>query len=372
MIGASNGYDLVLNWSQQRPDLVQSYEIQVSIDGQPFVLTMRIGSGAIQTATFNGYLHTSEYRFRLRALNQDGASDWSNDRGLSSSGNVCNYGTPRGSKLNVTRTVSVYDCNRTTTPPPTRAYYEIGAMTLEGTVPWQTVSDPLCHGGSCGYFTSDGGTQKVSGSLNLTQPSMVFLSYKAISNSAGFTFSVGSDTVMIPNGSADLGWRFIPVAEKIFPIGTLAVDVVFTNPATGKMGYLDSVIVVPVVDLETFLYGGRKWVDSSLQSWIHDGSWASVARPLVFPESVTTISDNAYVSDQTGSALWIPLYVPQTITKLQLDGFNAPDLSGLNVFFNGVLVATYDQLDPLVSKTERSSIQIPVTQGYCILKMVVN
>lgn len=75
-----SGDILVLSWTQIRADLVDFYEIEVSIDGGSFSLVQRIGSGSIFTYTGSFDIEGHEYTFRIRAGNEDGLSNYSNTR----------------------------------------------------------------------------------------------------------------------------------------------------------------------------------------------------------------------------------------------------------------------------------------------------
>ena len=67
-----------VSWTELRPDLISSYEMVGETYGDPaFVLIQKINSGAIQTAYITPPT-TEAYLIKIRALNPDGASPYSN------------------------------------------------------------------------------------------------------------------------------------------------------------------------------------------------------------------------------------------------------------------------------------------------------
>ena len=73
----SNGY--LISWTQKRPDLIQYYELELSVNGGAYSLYQRINSGVVQSyidTTINP--SSNQYDFRIRSGNSDGVSNYSN------------------------------------------------------------------------------------------------------------------------------------------------------------------------------------------------------------------------------------------------------------------------------------------------------
>jgi hypothetical protein len=71
------GTIVTIDWVQQRPDLVSSYNVQYSVDGINFSPLQSVGSGTIQSISVQlapGFT----YSFRVQAFSLDGTSDFSN------------------------------------------------------------------------------------------------------------------------------------------------------------------------------------------------------------------------------------------------------------------------------------------------------
>lgn len=72
----TNGTLVTVAWSQQRPDLIQSYIVEISTNGTDFNPLQPVGSGTIQTVSL--YLAPgSTYYFRVKAFSIDGPSNYS-------------------------------------------------------------------------------------------------------------------------------------------------------------------------------------------------------------------------------------------------------------------------------------------------------
>ena len=73
------GNDYPVSWSQIRPDLISSYEVVGrSFSDSVFSLVQKINSGSIQTTLVSPTSLTEPYLVKVRSLNPDGASDYSN------------------------------------------------------------------------------------------------------------------------------------------------------------------------------------------------------------------------------------------------------------------------------------------------------
>ena len=81
-LNAQNTTILTISWSQQRPDLVASYNVQYSVDGINFSLLQVVGSGTIQSITVQ-LAPGSTYYFRVQAFSLDGTSNFSNVASIS-------------------------------------------------------------------------------------------------------------------------------------------------------------------------------------------------------------------------------------------------------------------------------------------------
>jgi len=66
---------ITISWVQQRPDLVQSYNVQYSVDGTNYSLLQFVGAGTIQSITVQ--LAPRTYWFRVQAFSLDGTSNYS-------------------------------------------------------------------------------------------------------------------------------------------------------------------------------------------------------------------------------------------------------------------------------------------------------
>lgn len=66
---------IVISWVQQRPDLVERYNVQYSTDGVSYSQLQSVGSGMIQSITVQ--LAPRTYWFRVQAVTLDGTSDYS-------------------------------------------------------------------------------------------------------------------------------------------------------------------------------------------------------------------------------------------------------------------------------------------------------
>ena len=73
-----NGSDVTVSWSEERPDLVFAYDVQISLDGgATWSVLARVNSGATQQLTAT-LIPGSVYKFRIQAFSVDGASNFSN------------------------------------------------------------------------------------------------------------------------------------------------------------------------------------------------------------------------------------------------------------------------------------------------------
>jgi hypothetical protein len=73
-----NNYVATLSWTQERPDLVQSYVISVSIDLGPYNTLATITSGVALSYTTGILDVTKNYRFKMYSVSADGTSPDSN------------------------------------------------------------------------------------------------------------------------------------------------------------------------------------------------------------------------------------------------------------------------------------------------------
>ena len=72
----TNGTLVTVAWSQQRPDLIQSYIVEISLNGINFSPLQTVGSGTIQSISI--YLAPGlTYYFRVKGFSIDGPSDYS-------------------------------------------------------------------------------------------------------------------------------------------------------------------------------------------------------------------------------------------------------------------------------------------------------
>jgi hypothetical protein len=69
-----NSGTLSLTWTQERPDLVSSYEIYSSINDNPYQLLQRINSGLILSYNLTPVSLSTKYSFEIRAISSDGTS----------------------------------------------------------------------------------------------------------------------------------------------------------------------------------------------------------------------------------------------------------------------------------------------------------
>lgn len=72
------GHGATFFWKQERIDLIDAYEIQVREDGGEWNVLTTLGSGSILSYQYRGFAANQTYELRIRSLNRDGASPWSN------------------------------------------------------------------------------------------------------------------------------------------------------------------------------------------------------------------------------------------------------------------------------------------------------
>jgi hypothetical protein len=78
-VGTTGVNDITLHWTQERMDLIDRYEVQISEDNAPYRLLTVLGSGSILSYRFVGYASAIAYKLRIRSVNSDGASAWSRE-----------------------------------------------------------------------------------------------------------------------------------------------------------------------------------------------------------------------------------------------------------------------------------------------------
>ena len=76
-ISTEQGFTATLVWEQKRPDLISAYEIEsIEVDAANFQFVKRINSGFITSTSIEAT--SVPMGFRLRSLNTDGYSSYSN------------------------------------------------------------------------------------------------------------------------------------------------------------------------------------------------------------------------------------------------------------------------------------------------------
>lgn len=322
----STGKALVLSWEQDRPDLVGYYEVQVSQDGVPFSLAVRVPSGSVRTINYPNYQPNSTYQFRVRSGNLDGASSWSNTQTLSRSGNVCKLGYPTGPGLNLLPTTPLYH-DFPTTAPSLRTVLSLSSFNYGGGSVWTSTPSTQVPGGRVLSFSGSGSAQTVTGQLALTEYSLVVVNSLMATNAAPFTIAIAGHSLYVATDGSNQWRDFVSNASGLLPPGVYTFTITFAgaDAPVGKSGYLSAIEVVPV--LRNDMLNGRNYYDPANGSVVVTGDWSPA--PMVpgpqqlpalidsnFPDCVNSITPHAQQTTSTTSPVYFGTNFPVDVTLL--------------------------------------------------------
>jgi len=366
-----DGTSLELLWTQERSDLILSYEIQVSIDNTPFILAEKILSGAIQEFIYPNYHEASSYSLRIRSANSEGFSPWSTPVILERQAGGCLLGAPGGSGFNIGPRSSAWFDSKTFPGSP-RTHISLAGFSQ---APWVSETDPNRLGSKKVSFVGNSLTTKIQGQIQVERPSLISLSYLASIDNAEFTLSLGGLDISVPASNGE-GWKEVLLSETtlIYP-GTWPFEITYTNPPVGSLNSLDALSLIPPITLEE-KFRGRSWMDCNHTSITQIGDWdiipvypgeLSLPQEITtnFPNNVTTATGNGLLTSLSPNS---KLLIPFSTSQAQALRFHFKKQSGgiVTYSWDGVNTGTFSEDGTL---NHRAVADIPIPVGTHLLEL---